>query len=275
MNVSEKLAFGTAAITSLSNPVIAQELLNTAFDLGIRQFDTAPLYGQGYSEKIVGTFIKYNRKDIVVNTKFGLGSAQIQSLPIILTMPMNYFLKKIIKKTALPVTQQQRIYPHRIIDLAYVKAHFESSIKRLNTEYIDTYLLHEGVPAFLSEEAFYYLLNLKKQGRVLNIGIAANIVNTDTLNQNDVAQWDTLQYEGNYTEVQAATIINKFPEKIHHWHSCLKNINTFPEIPPQDKGAYTLAEYAKKNTKGKIIFSTTKREQLKNNLQFFDKYYKI
>ena len=49
----------------------AQRLLEFAYELGIRYFDTAPSYGDGVSEERLGKFAKAGPRDVVVATKFG------------------------------------------------------------------------------------------------------------------------------------------------------------------------------------------------------------
>ena len=48
-----EFGFGTVSITSLKNKKQVFKLLDAVYDNGIRHFDTAPIYGQGYSEKII------------------------------------------------------------------------------------------------------------------------------------------------------------------------------------------------------------------------------
>ena len=47
-------------------------LLETAYAHGIRHFDTAPLYGQGEAESLLGQFSRGKRDSITITTKFGL-----------------------------------------------------------------------------------------------------------------------------------------------------------------------------------------------------------
>ena len=52
----------------------ALEILTTAVENGITFFDTADVYGNGQSEKFIGTFLKQTDKKIKIATKFGRGS---------------------------------------------------------------------------------------------------------------------------------------------------------------------------------------------------------
>ena len=65
------LGFGCSALTG-SNRKIADRLLQTAFDSGIRHFDVARYYGYGESEKILGAFLKSRRSEVTITTKFGI-----------------------------------------------------------------------------------------------------------------------------------------------------------------------------------------------------------
>ncbi len=69
------LGFGTAPLGGLYRPVPqdeAQATLTRAWDLGLRYFDTAPLYGLGQSETRLNRALKgRNRDDYVVSTKVG------------------------------------------------------------------------------------------------------------------------------------------------------------------------------------------------------------
>ena len=47
------------------------EILNNAVDSGINFIDSADVYGAGRSEKIIGRFLKENKPDIYVVTKYG------------------------------------------------------------------------------------------------------------------------------------------------------------------------------------------------------------
>jgi aryl-alcohol dehydrogenase-like predicted oxidoreductase len=98
--------------------------IQAAVDLGVTFFDTADNYGQGLSERILGEALRGRRAGIVVATKFGEDPIQDQEDP--------WFL-----------------------DAGSVKRACEASLRRLQVEYIDLYLLHrrdypfERVPALM------------------------------------------------------------------------------------------------------------------------------
>jgi aryl-alcohol dehydrogenase-like predicted oxidoreductase len=277
INLKSSLGFGGASLTSMQSYSDVKDLLNTAYSLGIRHFDTAALYGKGYSELIYGYFLKDKRKDITITTKFGLGEPfSANSLPISLLLPLNYHLKKIknaIKKPQLIEENNYTPVAFRQIDKAYLKASFEASLSRLKTDYIDYYLLHEGLPHFLTDAAFDYLLDRKKQGQIRHIGLATNILDIETLNTEGVENWDVLQYEG-YAAQDVLSIKNKFPDKVHFHHSCLKNRAdlVIENVLEQDKIGYILAQSILNNAEGKTIFSTRNKNYLNANIQAIKKF---
>ena len=69
------LALGTAPLGGLYEPVsedAAVELVERAWELGVRYFDTAPLYGYGFSERILGRVLRGKPRDqFVVSSKVG------------------------------------------------------------------------------------------------------------------------------------------------------------------------------------------------------------
>lgn len=276
--INNHLGFGGAALTSLKSYATVKELLNTAYEQGIRHFDTAVLYGRGYSELIYGAFMKGKRKDLTITTKFGLGeSFQTGLMPVQLLLPLNYHLKR--AKTALTKTVLTTQIPeytpsvYRQIDRKMIEASFNDSLSRLKTDYVDYYLLHEGLPHFLTDEARDFLLNLKIQGRIRAIGIGANILDVKTLDCEALKDWDVLQYEGHIAD-ETAEMMLKFPDKAHFHHSCLKNrdLLSLDEVPLKDKVGFILAQAAKLNPGGKIIFSTRDSKHIRDNINSFSKH---
>ena len=116
----------------------ANELVKTAIDGGINFFDTADVYSEGWSEKILGKALGNKRKDIVLATKVrgrtGAG-------------PNDIGLSR-----------------KHIIDSC------NASLKRLETDYIDLYQVHSFDPKTPIEETLRALDDLVREGKVRYIG---------------------------------------------------------------------------------------------------------
>jgi aryl-alcohol dehydrogenase-like predicted oxidoreductase len=265
------LGFGGASLTSMKSYEDVKSLLNHAYDLGIRHFDTAPLYGKGYSELIYGAFLMDKRKEITVATKFGLGEFYTNKLPIQLLLPMNYYLKTIknsFKKTPLLDDLKHTPITYRQINKSEIESSFKASIKRLNTDYLDYYLLHEGLPHFLTDEALHFLLKLKQTGAIRFIGIGTNILDIKQLTIKELEHWDVLQYEGRNQGV-ALEIRHKFSNKMHFHHSCIKKIDPLSIDPKNESIGHQLAQSVLNNLDGKVIFSTRHKDYLNTNINEF------
>jgi len=271
---TDRLGFGSAALTSMRSYRAIRRLLDIAFESGITHFDTAPLYGQGYSEKIVGEFLKDKRDKVTIATKFGLGVAPDRKIPFRLALPLNYYRKKWTGKVFTPGDEEVAL-SYRNIPLPQIRTSLENSLRSLNTGYIDYYFVHEGLPSFLDSEALAFLLEQKKKGIIKFLGIATGSMNLRQLKKDELIGWDVLQYEsGPFSK--SGDIQSIFPEKTHFFHSSLKHLARFdpPGIPPESKAGFILAEQVKGNLNGKVLFSTRRRESLENNLDSFKRYYK-
>ena len=114
------------------------EMIKKALDLGINFFDTANIYGKGSSETFIGNSFKKlvkNRSDIIVATKV-------------------YFNEGCLSKEAIL----------REIDL---------SLKRLQLDYVDLYIIHRWDYDHPIEETMEALNEVVKQGKARYIGCSA------------------------------------------------------------------------------------------------------
>lgn len=116
--------------------------IHAALDQGINLIDTAPIYGQGRSEEIVGQAIRqYGRRDsIVLATKVGIDWTTG-------TIERNSSRERILKE-------------------------IEDSLRRLETDYIDIYQVHWPDPIAPIEETAGTLRELHEQGKIRAIGVS-------------------------------------------------------------------------------------------------------
>jgi aryl-alcohol dehydrogenase-like predicted oxidoreductase len=126
--------FGTLITLEESRAVI-----DKALDLDITLFDTADIYGNcGGSETILGQVLGDRRKNIVLATKFG---KPMDNAGTMKGASRRYILKAV-----------------------------EASLKRLQTDWIDLYQIHELDPLTPMDETLLTLEDLIRQGKVRYIG---------------------------------------------------------------------------------------------------------
>ncbi|WP_417586932.1 aldo/keto reductase [Pararhodobacter oceanensis] len=147
--------------------------IQTSIDEGITLIDTAPAYGQGIAEEIVGKAIKGRRDQVVLATKCGL---------VWHCQKGNHFFDYDGK----PV--------HRYLGKDAIIYELEQSLKRLGTEYIDHYITHWQDPTTPIDETMEALETLKRQGKIRSIG-ASNTSVADIEAYAAAGQLDAVQEE--------------------------------------------------------------------------------
>jgi aryl-alcohol dehydrogenase-like predicted oxidoreductase len=122
--------------------------IHRAMELGVNFIDTAAVYGNGHSERLIGRAVEGKRDKVAIASK----------IP--------------------PKIDRQAIESDRIGDVFPEKWIFEiteRSLKNLNIECLDLQQLHSWTPAFLKQTTWLDALQkLKKQGKLKSFGVSAN-----------------------------------------------------------------------------------------------------
>src|SRR5258706_7648347 len=134
----------------------AIKAIRAAYDLGVSSIDTAPIYGQGNSEEIVGEAIKNIPRDKVqVLTKYG----------------MRWDLAKGNFDCKSADTKGKEIDIYRYAGKESIIKECEDSLRRLGTDYIDLYQIHWPDLTTPIEETMETIAQLIKQGKVRYAGV--------------------------------------------------------------------------------------------------------
>ncbi len=145
--------------------------IQAAIDHGVSLIDTAPAYGMGKSEELVGQAIQGRRDKVILSTKCGL---------VWHTSEGNHFFDQAGK----PV--------HRYLGAQSIVYEVEQSLKRLKTDYIDHYITHWQDPTTSIDETMEVLLKLKEQGKIRSIG-ASNLSADNLKDYIAAGQLDAIQ----------------------------------------------------------------------------------
>ena len=123
-------------------------LLRRAFDVGVTYFDVADSYTEGYGERTLARALGRNRHDIVISTKAGYD-----------------FYRPVIDPSERG--KSQRWTP------GFIQYACEQSLRRLDTDYLDLFLLHHpGPDAIEDDELFGMLDELVTSGKTRCFGVA-------------------------------------------------------------------------------------------------------
>ncbi|MED2974764.1 aldo/keto reductase [Fictibacillus sp. B-59209] len=169
--IKGKLGLGTAPLGNMFREVPEEEAwktIETAWDLGIRYFDTAPFYGAGLAELRLGEVLsKYNRDDYFLSTKVG----------------------RVIEDET---EEKEGMFEHgrkNKITTDYSEdatlRSVEQSLERLKTDRLDFVYVHDVSPDFLGDEwvtqfdiarkgAFRVLSRLRDEGVIKSWGLGVN-----------------------------------------------------------------------------------------------------
>jgi aryl-alcohol dehydrogenase-like predicted oxidoreductase len=117
-----------------------------AFDAGINFFDTAPAYGAGHSERVLGRAFAGKRDEVVIATKFGKRMDENE----------NWFGR----------------YPSARALIGSIRQECEDSLRRLGTDYIDLYQYHQMHYSLLeyAGEVIEILERLVAEGKIRYYG---------------------------------------------------------------------------------------------------------
>ena len=127
----------------------ADVLLHEAYDLGITLFDAADTYGNGRSEEQLGRAFEGRRDAVVFSTKFGYD-----------------FQRYAGERTGQSEIPQDFSSP-------YVRRALEDSLRRLRTDYVDLYSIHNArYDTLQNDELFALLESLQAEGKIRYYGVA-------------------------------------------------------------------------------------------------------
>lgn len=135
----------------------AIEAMRASYDLGITSIDTAPIYGQGKSEELVGAAIKGLPRDKVqILTKYGMRWDLAKG---------EFFFKS-------EGNDGKYIDIYKYAAKESIILECENSLKRLGTDYIDLYQIHWPDATTPIEETMEAILRLKEQGKIREAGVS-------------------------------------------------------------------------------------------------------
>lgn len=125
----------------------AKRMLKKAYDLGINFFETGDMYGKGKSERLIGEVFKDMRNEIIISTKYGYDFEKIDQIG-------------------------HKELPQRF-DAEFTDNALNNSLKRLQTDYIDVYGLHNPKLNHIHDDKIFQTLDKKiREGKIKTYQVA-------------------------------------------------------------------------------------------------------
>jgi aryl-alcohol dehydrogenase-like predicted oxidoreductase len=134
--------------------------IHAALDQGINLIDTAPMYGYGHSERVVGQAIRDRRERVVLATKCGLIWYREEGTLHFYADDKGATLRPVDKK----------IYKN--LRPASIREEVENSLRNLQTDHIDLLQTHWQDPSTPLADTVAELQRLKQQGKIRAIGVS-------------------------------------------------------------------------------------------------------
>jgi len=239
-------------------------LLNTAYDTGIRYFDTAPLYGHGNAERTLGQFARKHRSQssLVIATKVGLVPN-----PLVSRFPKLLFPYIALRKATIAthIFSPSSWQPKRNYSSSYLIQRVELSLRALRLDYLDVVLLHEPTVTELQamDSLNEAVLSLKQRGLVRAFGISAQLSSAQWLQDNLPGLAEIIQVEipSQLTEVENNWIAENATATFGHFRL---QSSVQPHISSDNHLIMVANRAVELNPKGTILFSSTNNAHIKS-----------
>jgi aryl-alcohol dehydrogenase-like predicted oxidoreductase len=151
-------------------------MLFEAFHSGITFFDTADSYGQGESEELIGSALKQHRDEIVIATKIGYRFSTAAGVAAKLKPVLRPWIRSLgpLRRFAAKARSSQM---SQEFSAGYIRDAIEVSLRRLQTDRIDLYQLHNPPRDMLrTGEIFSMLDRLRSEGKIRYYGVSCRAV---------------------------------------------------------------------------------------------------
>ncbi|MCF8177762.1 MAG: aldo/keto reductase [Sulfuritalea sp.] len=162
------LIYGVGSIHRILLRRHRSSILRQALEMGFRNFDVAPSYGNGLNEVELGVALKETGTDCRVTTKFGIPSPLYGA-----AYPNLFFLVRGFYRLGLRTYAQE--YRQRLFSKVEMVRSLEGSLMRLKRDYVDDFLIHEPLGLLGKNELLEIhdqAERMKVEGKIVRWGVA-------------------------------------------------------------------------------------------------------
>jgi len=199
-----RLSLGTAPLGGLFKSVSdadGEALLNSALEIGINYFDTAPQYGHGVAEIRVGKVLQSTKLPYVIETKVGRILQKVENAELFPWFP----------------DAPRDVMPIFDYSADGIKRSFNESLERMGLDHLDIVLMHDAEEHIKEaiENAFPVLAEYRSQGLIKAVGIGINYVEPalEIMKNTDL---DIVLIAGRYTLLDQIAHNELFPYALAH-----------------------------------------------------------
>ena len=168
-----RIGMGCASLGSRIGAAASARALIAAHEAGVNWYDVAPAYGLGEAEILLGGFLDGRRETVRVTTKVGIGPPErlrLMKLIYALGRPALGLVSGL--RGAFRSIKATR-NGHLPLDPGLIEASLSRSLKRLRTDYVDVFALHDPLPEHvLREDILRVLERVVARGQARAIAVA-------------------------------------------------------------------------------------------------------
>jgi aryl-alcohol dehydrogenase-like predicted oxidoreductase len=167
------IGFGTGSLLRIGTARERANILAAALSCGITHYDSAPLYGFGESERALGRVFSRQRSRVTLTTKFGLQPSRFAARLAPLQRAGRRALRLFPSLRRVAVRNSGVLYAPPSFSVSGIRDSLESSLRSLQTDYVDLFLAHQASAAALPDEDVIGLLeDLRRAGKIRAFGVA-------------------------------------------------------------------------------------------------------
>jgi D-threo-aldose 1-dehydrogenase len=195
--ILSQIGFGCAYVVSGPEAKSSIRALEAAIEAGLRHFDVAPSYGMGTAEDVVGTALRRVRSEVSIASKAGLSRPRGGSCFIALRTvagPMRRMFPRITRGIGAEIAGRAT---GRRFSVESIEHSLTETLRRLRTDYLDLFLLHEAGLNDISDEVLTFIDKRRKEGVVRALGIASSFEPGAEILRQHPSVFDVVQYSWN------------------------------------------------------------------------------
>lgn len=138
--------------------------IQAAIDHGMNFIDTAPMYGFGLSEELVGRAVRGRRDQVIIATKCGLRWEGPE--------PRKGFYHFSCDERGIRRKEDAKFHVYRYLGAESIREEVEASLRRLQVDVIDLYQTHWQDPTTPIAETMETLERLREEGKIRAVGVS-------------------------------------------------------------------------------------------------------
>ena len=260
-----RLGFGCARMFGGSEAGASARLIETALECGIRHFDTAPSYGGGRSEQVLGEVLR-GVSGVTFASKIGIPRPALSAVSL-----RSRWYRRIVRpalakapvikqsflafksRSAAAVKKTAVIVPQIKLEAESVARELEITLSLLRRDRLDLYLLHEPENIVIDADLLNVFVDLRRQGLIQAFGCAFGGTASVWPEQIDIVQ-------SMYSPTQERSLVTT-PTRIFHGVMRQTNYNSLCNATLQ--GPRALASAMKLQPRSVFLFSASSSGQIR------------